>query len=54
MNDDLIKQLIKVKQVYETPDGSKFDSELAAIAHIKRQLQSTPPNERIVSSRFIA
>jgi len=38
MNDDLIKQLIKVKQVYETPDGSKFDSELAAIAHIKRQL----------------
>lgn len=47
MNDDLIKQLIKVKQVYETPYGSKFNSELEAIAHIKRQLQSTPQNVKI-------
>jgi hypothetical protein len=44
MNDDLIKQLIKVKQVYETPDGSKFDSEMAAIAHIKNCFTTSSQN----------
>jgi len=41
MDDNVIKQLIKQKQIYETPDGEKFDTELAAIMHIKAKLQST-------------
>lgn len=46
MTDNLIKQLIKVKQVYETPDGSKFDSELEAIAHIKTCLTTSSQNNQ--------